>query len=260
MCIYIYIQQANWPSPRTCPLCRAGPGTPRHVVMACAAMTPAVDLLRDDMEAELAGLDSTPTLLAAAQVWRHRLLARRPALVLRPCTEADSQRWPILSAWRWLIALPGREHTLSVDVAGSSAVPTSRECGSDVAYRGVLRPMRHASPAAGHVEVPPSPLMLLGPSRVAGATRMATSPASPATTPSTTADSATGTAERTWPMRQTQTPSAPIAGCTGLAALRLALGAEQFLWIKACSRTFCGQPSSARSAQDSMLRWHRRCA
>ena len=30
--------------------------------------------------------------------------------------------------------------------------------------------------------------------------------------------------------------------------------------IKACSRTFCGQPSSARSAQDSMPRWHRRCA
>ena len=42
-------KQAQWPSARTCPPCRSGPGTLRHVVMACEALSPLVDMLRNDL-------------------------------------------------------------------------------------------------------------------------------------------------------------------------------------------------------------------
>eukprot|EP00439_Symbiodinium_sp_Y106_P018327 s6357_g2.t1 len=101
--------QAGWPSPRTCPLCQSGPGTPRHVIMSCKALAPAADMLRDDMEAELQSLASA--LRQAAQAWQHQ--ARADALPVQ-CAAQDALRWPILSAWRWLVVLPGREPLLSV--------------------------------------------------------------------------------------------------------------------------------------------------
>ena len=58
-------QHAQWPSARTCPLCRSVPGTPRHVVMACEALSPLVDMLRDDLEVELQQVRPLDTLVAA---------------------------------------------------------------------------------------------------------------------------------------------------------------------------------------------------
>ena len=127
-------QHAQWPSTRTCPLCRSGPGTPRHVVMACGALAPLVDMLRDDIEAELQQVRPFDILVAAAQKWRTHV---EPSL-LPAASPAVSARWPVLSAWRWLVPLPSREPLLSVDVQDSSAIPTARERGWDLAYRGVL--------------------------------------------------------------------------------------------------------------------------
>ena len=59
--------QAGWPSPRTCPLCQSGPGTPRHVIMSCKALAPAADMLRDDIEAELQSLASAVMMHSARQ-------------------------------------------------------------------------------------------------------------------------------------------------------------------------------------------------
>ena len=127
--------QAGWPSPRTCPLCQSGPGTPRHVIMSCKALAPATDMLRDDIEAELQTLASADSLHQAAQAWQRQ--ARADALPIQ-CAAQDALRWPTLSAWRWLVVLPGREPLLSVDVDGSSVTGTGHERGSDLAYRAVL--------------------------------------------------------------------------------------------------------------------------
>ena len=51
---------------RTCPLCRLRPGTPRHVLMACPAMEPLVNQLRDDLERALGRVVACPELIQAA--------------------------------------------------------------------------------------------------------------------------------------------------------------------------------------------------
>ena len=69
----------NLPSVRTCPLCREGPGTPRHVVMSCPAMRPLVDQWRDDLEAEListCGGSCVPRIFLAVRVAAARGCAR----------------------------------------------------------------------------------------------------------------------------------------------------------------------------------------
>ena len=87
----------NLHSPRLCPLCGTGPGTPRHVVMSCPAMSPLVDQLRDAIEAELCctvakqslanagGRVCSPSPLAAcpgaAWCWRKMLMAAAPRLL-----------------------------------------------------------------------------------------------------------------------------------------------------------------------------------
>ena len=124
--------EAHHSSARTCPLCSGGPGTARHVVMSCAAMAPLVNQLRDSLERVLSSRHDPEALLRAAGAWRSTL----PQVAL-PSTEA-ANRWPLLSAWRWLVPLPARESILSLDVQGSSSASTQLETGSELAYRGVL--------------------------------------------------------------------------------------------------------------------------
>ena len=143
---------AGWSSHRKCPLCSGGPGTPRRVLMSCAAVAPLVDLLRDALECELTRRESGPILAAAAETWRRSLpLARAP----NTPSLRQQTRWPLLSAWRWLIPLPVREELLSADVDGSSAASTRRERGSDLAYRGVLP----RAPGAALCKLASSPLL-----------------------------------------------------------------------------------------------------
>ena len=55
---------------RTCPLCRAGAGTPRHTVMQCEDLRPLADHIRDLVEAELGLVAQREKLLqAAADYW-----------------------------------------------------------------------------------------------------------------------------------------------------------------------------------------------
>ena len=121
------------PSPRVCPLCGTGPGTPRHVIMSCPAMAPLVDLLRDAIETELSAAATARALQEAAALRRNTAGDAPP-----PPPLASQQRWPILSQWRWFVPIPSREELLRHDVDGSSAPSAQKELGSDLAYRCIL--------------------------------------------------------------------------------------------------------------------------
>ena len=49
-----------------------------------------------------------------------------------------ASRWPILTAWRWLVVMPSREADLSVDTGGHSAAGVALERECDLGHRGVM--------------------------------------------------------------------------------------------------------------------------
>eukprot|EP00439_Symbiodinium_sp_Y106_P055377 s232_g7.t1 len=106
----------------------------RHVLMSCVHMSPLVDALRDSVEAALTELQSPDFLIAAACAWR----SRTEYLVPGVPSPRDVSRWPVLSAWRWLVSFPEREAYLSEEPRGSSRDCSHRAKGHDLAYRGVL--------------------------------------------------------------------------------------------------------------------------
>ena len=102
------------PSPRICPLCLAHSGTPRHVVMTCSAMQAVQEHVRDVVEAELRLDGAGPRLMeAAAAFWTSANGSAVQAGVVPPLFAA---RWPILSAWRWLVPIPAREEQLGENI------------------------------------------------------------------------------------------------------------------------------------------------
>ena len=121
-------------SVRTCPLCGRGPCTPRHVFMSCEHMRPLVDALRDSVETALTASQPSDSLIAAAAGWRSRSANLLPGV---PSLE-DAARWPVLSAWRWMVAIPEREAFLTEEPRGSSRDSSRRAKGHDLAYRGVI--------------------------------------------------------------------------------------------------------------------------
>ncbi|CAE7257788.1 unnamed protein product, partial [Symbiodinium necroappetens] len=121
-------------SVRTCPLCGRGPCTPRHVFMSCEHMRPLVDALRDSVETALTASQPSDSLIAAAAGWRSRSANLLPGV---PSPE-DAARWPVLSAWRWMVAIPEREAFLTEEPRGSSRDSSRRAKGHDLAYRGVI--------------------------------------------------------------------------------------------------------------------------
>ena len=128
--------QCRLSSIRSCPLCQTGPGTPRHVVMVCPSMRPLVDMLRDCLEQEFARLVPASVLLERAGTWRTTLESQgRP---LGRSDPVDARRWPILTAWRFLVPMPDREPVLSADVNGSSKAAVAAETASDLGYRAIL--------------------------------------------------------------------------------------------------------------------------
>ena len=114
---------------RTCPLCRLRPGTPRHVIMACPAMEPLVNQLRDDLERALGRVVACPELIQAAN---------RSSLTRKVAAEDTAQRWPILSAWKWFVPLSTEIEDFGHDDESSSRTVTSSELGHDLAYRGIM--------------------------------------------------------------------------------------------------------------------------
>ena len=128
--------QCGLSSIRSCPLCQTGPGTPRHVVMVYPSMRPLVDMLRDCLEQEFARLVPASVLLERAGTWRTTLESQgRP---LGRSDPVDARRWPILTAWRFLVPMPDREPVLSADVNGSSKAAVAAETASDLGYRAIL--------------------------------------------------------------------------------------------------------------------------
>ena len=84
-------------SPRTCPLCRALPGTPRHVIMSCSVMKPLVDLLRDALVPTVlcSAVHTCGTGMCRRVVWERSLAALprrcRPA---GPCSQPGAGLFP----------------------------------------------------------------------------------------------------------------------------------------------------------------------
>ena len=102
-------------NPRLCPLCRNGAGTPRHVVMACSAMAPMADELRDALEQYFASLCSTDWWLDQART-----------------------TWGLHAPAAWAVCLEGRERLLGRDDGGHSAAGTLDERPHELAYRALV--------------------------------------------------------------------------------------------------------------------------
>ena len=123
------------PSARVCPLCLAQAGTPRHVVMACRALEPFQELVRDVVEAELGVGGAGERLRVEADLWwASEAVAGRHA---GDISAAAAARWPTLAAWRWLVPVREREELVGVDVT-SSAPGAAMEGPADLAYRCVM--------------------------------------------------------------------------------------------------------------------------
>lgn len=133
-----WCQARGLESKRTCPLCRAGPGTPRHVVMSCSAMRPLVDQWRDALEAELRSLCGEELLLARASSWRAEVGRQGRSHELGSIDIGAARRWPCLTAWRFAVPIPQREPILSSDVNSSSQSAVAAELPFDLAYRAVM--------------------------------------------------------------------------------------------------------------------------
>ena len=118
-------------SPRTCPLCRALAGTPWHVIMSCSVMKPLVDLLRDVLEQ----LNAHGLMLRLAHVWHSDVQARGLGTIIGSVAPEVQARWPLLSAWRWLVPTLDREVILSADTGGHSAAAVCAEGECDLAHR-----------------------------------------------------------------------------------------------------------------------------
>lgn len=69
-------------TPRTCPLCRLSPGTPRHTTMDCPVTKPLADALRSILEQHLQKLDERGTISSAARAWQRSLSQQGQAHVL----------------------------------------------------------------------------------------------------------------------------------------------------------------------------------
>eukprot|EP00435_Cladocopium_sp_Y103_P026340 s3832_g6.t1 len=97
--------------------------------MSCPITLPLVDHLRDLLESALGKLNANGAILATARGLS--FLATAPAPESVP-------RWPLLSAWRWMVALPSRERDLSADYGGHSAYAVQLEGENELAQRGVI--------------------------------------------------------------------------------------------------------------------------
>ena len=122
------------PSSRVCPLCRSAVGTPRQVIMSCAAVSSSADAVWDAVEAELARHSLAVSLCVQAEAWWQRECEHGRGGLRAPCCPGADVRWPILHAWRSLLPMPVREAAIGSDVGGHSAHGTGLEGAVDLAY------------------------------------------------------------------------------------------------------------------------------
>ena len=96
--------------------------------MQCPVMAPLANHVRDLVESALA---------ATADPIALRRAAPQSAAMEWGDPEART-RWPILTAWRWLMPLAPRELVLNADGGGRSAEGVRQEEPSDLGYRGLM--------------------------------------------------------------------------------------------------------------------------
>ena len=102
------------PNVRTCPFCKSNHGTPRHYVMECPETELYANDICDAVEGVLASLGCSVLLIDAA---KKHFDTTKPAFVYAH-SAVCSTRWPILSAWRWLVRIPAREDVLRTAPVG----------------------------------------------------------------------------------------------------------------------------------------------
>ena len=144
-------EQIGMATVRTCPLCRQGAGTPRHVVMQCNAMAGLVDQLRDMLETELS--QGSEAISLEAEAWRAMMIQDGKGHVLASHSAEAYARWPLLCKWQWMVPALAREAVLGADLGGHSQAGVDAEAECDLGYRGVLaralgRAVCHSSTSA----------------------------------------------------------------------------------------------------------------
>lgn len=87
-------------SQRLCPLCQAGTGTPRHVIMQCSDLAALRVMVCDAVEAELGVVVPFQRLVEAGRAWWARVGEQDRVSDSFRAPLAAGARWPILSAWR----------------------------------------------------------------------------------------------------------------------------------------------------------------
>ena len=117
---------------RTCPFCRVNHGTPRRYVMECPEPKDYAEELCDAAERALFSFQCPQTLIDAANAH----VAGLSTLSSHPAPELCVSKWPILSAWRWLVRIPAREVALRSPPPGS--IVPEPESAMNLAYRCVL--------------------------------------------------------------------------------------------------------------------------
>ena len=120
------------PSVRTCPFCRFHHGTPRHYVMECLETVTYTDEICDSVEAILSNFGPSSDLIDAATQYYDKLSS--PFFFDPPASSI--MRWPILSAWRWIVRNPAREDVLRTAPDGQP--DPIQESAFDLAYRAVI--------------------------------------------------------------------------------------------------------------------------
>ena len=124
---------AGPPSIRTCPFCRVSQGTPRHFVMECSETKEYAEDICDAVEVVLSSLGCTQVLIDAANKHFHGAIITPSYLPSDQC----ASRWPIHSAWHWLVQIPAKEAVLNALPAPDSDT-SEPESPMDLAYRCVL--------------------------------------------------------------------------------------------------------------------------
>ena len=143
-----HVSLADLPSIRACPFCRTTHGTPRHYVMECPETAIYAVEICDAVENELANLGHTQELIDASKKHFLDTSSSPPHSPSEQCVV----RWPILSAWHWLVRIPAKESEINA-VRSSGADTSEMESPLDLAYRCILpAPLGYA---IHRMEVPP---------------------------------------------------------------------------------------------------------
>ena len=121
--------------PRCCPLCHLSTGDSRHATLACQYTKPYRDLLLDKMELLLVSFASVDVHRTAAADFRSAGPRLLPSF---PPSAYESVRWPILSAWGWLVTNHAHEELLRVNSTDSSVPRVANEITNDLSYRAII--------------------------------------------------------------------------------------------------------------------------